>query len=67
MFVDFPDQHHGDDLHGFGVRNPKAVAEDGLDVEALEPEVDLGATAVDQDGAEAHAGEEDEVVDDGGL
>lgn len=29
--------------------------------------VDFRAAAVDQDGAEADAGEEDEVVDDGGL
>ncbi|POO03778.1 hypothetical protein TorRG33x02_000820 [Trema orientale] len=60
-------QDHGDNLHGLGVRDSEAVVEADLDVEAFEPEVDLGPTAVDEDGAEAHAGEEDEVVDDGGL
>lgn len=38
-----------------------------LDVEPFEPEVDLRSTAVHQDGPEAHAREEDEVVDHGGL
>ena len=50
-----------------GVGDAEAVEELGLDVEAAEPEVDLGAAAVDEDGAEADAGEEDEVGDDGGL
>lgn len=67
MLVHLPDQYHGDDLHGLGVGDAEAIAEDGLDVEALEPEVDLRPPAVDQDGTEANAGEEDEVVDHGGL
>ncbi|PQQ21923.1 hypothetical protein Pyn_38341 [Prunus yedoensis var. nudiflora] len=44
-----------------------AVVEDDLDVEVLESVVDLGPTAVDEDGPEADTGEEDNVVDDGGL
>ena len=67
MFVNFSDQDHGDDLHGLGIGDAEAFAEHGLDVETLEPEVDLWATAVDENGTEADAGEEDEVVDDGGL
>ena len=50
-----------------GIGDTEAVTEDCLDVEAFEPEVDLGAAAMDEDGAEADAGEEDEVVDDGGV
>lgn len=50
-----------------GIGDTEAVTEDCLDVEAFEPEVDLGAAAMDEDGAEADAGKEDEVVDDGGL
>lgn len=41
--------------------------ETDLNVEAFEPGVDLRAAAVDEDGAEADTGEEDEVIDDGGL
>ncbi|PQM35431.1 hypothetical protein Pyn_30151 [Prunus yedoensis var. nudiflora] len=53
-----------------------AVVEDDLDVEVLESVVDLGPTAVDEDGPEADTGEEDNVglgfgaaavIDDDGL
>lgn len=65
--VDAADEDHGDDLHGGGVSHAEAVEEVGLQAEAAEPEVDFGTAAVDEDGTEADAGEEDEVVDDGGL
>lgn len=67
VFVHFPDKHHGDDLHGLGVGDAETLVEDGGDVDALQPLVDLGAAAVDEDGTKANAGEENEVVDDGGL
>ncbi|CAL5324952.1 unnamed protein product [Camellia sinensis] len=38
-----------------------------MEAESTQPLVDLGATAVDEDDADADAGEEDEVGDDGGL
>lgn len=39
----------------------------GLDPEADEPGIDFGASAMDEDRPEANTGEEDEVIDDGGL
>jgi len=66
-FVDLADEDHGDDLHGIGVGDAEAVVEDGGDVQASEPGVNLGAAAMDHDGAKAHAGEEDQVVDHGSL
>lgn len=65
--VNLSDENHLDDVHGDGVSDAEAVVEEGLVAEAEEPGIDLGAAAVDEYGAEADAGEEDEVVDDGGA
>ncbi|CAL5363922.1 unnamed protein product [Camellia sinensis] len=67
VFVDFADEDHGDDCHGGSVGDSEAVEEVGLEAESTQLLVDLGATAVDEDDADADAGEEDEVGDDGGL
>ena len=60
VFVDFADEDHGDDFHGGSVGDSEAIEEVGLDVESTQPLVDLGATAVDEDDADAGAGEEDD-------
>ncbi|PQM40472.1 hypothetical protein Pyn_09020 [Prunus yedoensis var. nudiflora] len=50
-----------------GVGDSKAIAEGDLDVNVLELVVDLEPTAVDEDGLKANTGEDDDVIDDGGL
>ncbi|CAL5351095.1 unnamed protein product [Camellia sinensis] len=57
VFVDCADEEHGDDFHGR--RGTGRLCRQ-------QPLVDLGAIAVDEDEADADAGEEDEVGDDGG-
>lgn len=64
MFIDFSNKDHGDYFHGGGIGHAEAVEEVGLDVKAGKPVVDLGATTVDKDDAEADAGEENKVPDD---
>uniref|UniRef100_A0A8R7QUF1 Uncharacterized protein n=1 Tax=Triticum urartu TaxID=4572 RepID=A0A8R7QUF1_TRIUA len=63
LLVDLADQHHLDDLHGERVGDAEAVAELRLDADALQPGVDLRAAAVHEHGAQADAGEQDQVAD----
>ena len=65
--VDLANQNHGYDLHCLGVCDSEAIAENGLDVEAAEPMVDLGSTTVNQNGSEAHTREKDKVINNRGL
>lgn len=67
VLVDLANENHGDDFHGGVVSDAEAIEEVGLEAKAAKPEVDLRAAAVYEDGAEADAGEEDEIVNDGGL
>ena len=59
ILVDLFDER-GHDLHGVVVDDAEAIVEEGL---GLEPVVDLRPDAVNDDGAEAEAGEHGEVVD----
>ncbi|KAF2946178.1 hypothetical protein DAI22_02g274100 [Oryza sativa Japonica Group] len=63
LLVDLADEHHLHDLHGERVRDAEAVPELRLDADAPQPRVDLRAPAVHEHGAEADAGEEDQVAD----
>ena len=62
LFVDATDQHHLHHIHGVGRGDPQAVAELGFDVEAAEPVVDLGATAVHHHRLHPHRGQQHQIA-----
>ena len=67
LALDRPGQDHADHVHDLGRGHAQAAAELRLDAQALEHGVDLGAAAVDDDGAQAHLVEEEDVGGEGPL
>ena len=61
------DQHHPDDVHRLGRRDPQPAAELLVDAEPVELRGDLRAAAVHDDDAHAGVAQEDDVLGEGAL
>ena len=60
--VDLADEHHADDLHRLGRRDPQPAAELAVDAEPVEVGGDLRAAAVHDDDADAGVAQEHDVL-----
>ena len=62
VFVDPAHQHHLDHVHGFRSGDPQTITEFGLDLEAIQPVIDLRAAAMNHHRLHPHRGQQHHIA-----